>query len=533
MSTRAGRALGSAARVVVQPGPGVVHRGPDVLLVLPVIGPDQVGAARELLATCDVADDPTGRRRARRVAALVASTEEPDAVPDFALVLDVDAGPVLLLYGDVDALVRGRAEERVDGRASLAWVEHRVDPDFTELRLGGPGAGVGAEGGADGHGTDGGGAADPSAGLPLDLTLGTVPGSGVTVLRTLAATDAAPPVEQVPAPPAARAEPAPARGRAREPERPAEPEEPAVEEPMAEERAVEEPKPEVPVAKESRAKESPAEEPVTGPVTEPVPQPVPEPSPEALAEATPEVTAEPVAEPVAEGATRRDPSVAAQFTVMRPVTRFRNVPLSGVAAPVRAPLPLAGETPDRTEAPTVDRQVVVEGLPCPAGHLNDPRSATCVLCGRPIDRESPPVRAARPPLGVLVTDEGSVFLLTSDVVIGREPGRAEDVIAGRAQQLPLRDEAHSVSRVHAHVRLDGWEVTVADSGSSNGTFLSSHGAAGPWVPVEEPTVLSPGDRIRLGKRHLMFDRHPAAVGRPAGPAAAPAPDPEPAPGAGS
>jgi pSer/pThr/pTyr-binding forkhead associated (FHA) protein len=119
------------------------------------------------------------------------------------------------------------------------------------------------------------------------------------------------------------------------------------------------------------------------------------------------------------------------------------------------------------------------------------------------------VRASRPPLGVLVVDDGTVLLLTGDVIIGREPGLAEEVTSGRAQPLQLRDETHSVSRVHAHVRLTGWEVTVVDSGSSNGTFLSSTGTAGPWVRVEEPTPLAPGDRIRLGKRQLMFDRHPA------------------------
>ena len=478
MSPAAPRALGAATtKVVVEPGPGVIHRGPDVVLVLPVVGPGQVEAARELLAACAVTADPTGRRRARRVAALVASAED-DALPDFLLLLDLDEGPVLLAFGDVDAVVRGRAEERVNGRSSLAWVEHRVDPDFTEVQLRGH-AGP-PDAGADGT-------REPPPGLPLDLALGTVPGSGAVVLRLLPS----PGLDQGTAAPgpaaaAAAAETEPTAA----PEPTAEPEPTAAPEPEA--AALDSvPEPELPPVE---AHDLP--EPVTGPVTERVSG--------AAAEASAE-----------QGSGRRDPSGAAQFTVMRPVTRFRNVALGGAVAPARAPLPLAGERPDRSEAPTVDREVIVEGLPCPVGHLNDPRSSTCVLCGRPLDRDVPPVQAARPPLGVLVTDEGSVFLLTSDVVIGREPGRAEDVIAGRAQPLQLRDEAHSVSRVHAHVRLAGWEVTVADSGSSNGTFLSRHGAAGPWLPVEHPTVLKPGDRIRLGKRHLMFDRHPAAGARPA------------------
>ena len=205
--------------------------------------------------------------------------------------------------------------------------------------------------------------------------------------------------------------------------------------------------------------------------------------------------------------------MAAQFTVMRPVTRVRNVALGAASTPGRAPLPVAGEAADRTEAPTVDRDVVVEGLPCPQGHLNDPRAEACALCGGDLDPQAVPVRAARPPLGVLVTDDGSVFLLTSDVVVGREPAGSEEVRSGRAQPLQLRDEGHSVSRVHARVHLDGWDVTVVDSGSANGTYLSRTGSAGPWEPVQEPTQLAAGDRLRLGKRQLMYDRHPAGPGR--------------------
>ena len=52
-------------------------------------------------------------------------------------------------------------------------------------------------------------------------------------------------------------------------------------------------------------------------------------------------------------------------------------------------------------------------------------------------------------------------------------------------------------------------VLLKDSGSANGTFLSRGGAAGPWtvVPREPGTPLRPGDRVRLGKRQLLFDRY--------------------------
>ena len=50
-------------------------------------------------------------------------------------------------------------------------------------------------------------------------------------------------------------------------------------------------------------------------------------------------------------------------------------------------------------------------------------------------------------------------------------------------------------------------VLLSDDRSANGTFLSRSGAAGPWLPVtpQIPVALVHGDRVRLGKRQLLFD----------------------------
>ena len=39
----------------------------------------------------------------------------------------------------------------------------------------------------------------------------------------------------------------------------------------------------------------------------------------------------------------------------------------------------------------------------------------------------------------------------------------------------LPDVKKAISRVHARIRLDGWNVTVADAGSANGTFVAQPG----------------------------------------------------------
>ena len=210
-----------------------------------------------------------------------------------------------------------------------------------------------------------------------------------------------------------------------------------------------------------------------------------------------------------------DAGPATSATALRPVVRFRTVPLgecavrasAGQPAP-RRPLPVAGASGEAEAGPrTTGPEVLVEGVHCPEGHFTDPERSTCLTCGTPLAPEGRRVRLPRPPLGILVTDGGTIYPVAGDFVIGREAEAAPDVLADRARPLPLRDEARSTSRVHAHLTVTGWQVFLRDDGSANGTFLSRSGAAGPWLPVtaQAPVALVHGDRVRLGKRQLLFD----------------------------
>jgi hypothetical protein len=201
-------------------------------------------------------------------------------------------------------------------------------------------------------------------------------------------------------------------------------------------------------------------------------------------------------------------------TALRPAVRVRSVLLGEAAArapggrrePVRRPpLPVAGA--DDGPPPGAADAVVVEGVHCPRGHLTDPDRPACLTCGAPLSPDAQRVRGPRPPLGVLVTDGGTFHPGTGDLVIGREPQQAPEVLAGRARALPLRDAARSTSRVHARLTVRGWTVELADASSANGTFVSGHGAAGPWLPAVagSPLRLAHGDRIRVGGRQLLFD----------------------------
>lgn len=205
-------------------------------------------------------------------------------------------------------------------------------------------------------------------------------------------------------------------------------------------------------------------------------------------------------------------------TELRPVVRFRSVLLGecaarapgrpGVLGRPRPPLPVAAAAGGRRFGTgTTEPEVLVDGVLCPDGHFTDPELPACRTCGTRLPAGVPRVSRARPPLGLLVTDGGTIYPVTGDLVIGRETEQAPDVLAGRARPLLLRDAARSTSRVHARIAVSGWKVLLSDNSSANGTFVSHHGAAGPWLPVMPgaPMPLLHGDRVRLGKRQLLFD----------------------------
>jgi hypothetical protein len=208
--------------------------------------------------------------------------------------------------------------------------------------------------------------------------------------------------------------------------------------------------------------------------------------------------------------------IPSSATALRPAVQFRTVLLGECAVAAgqpargarRPPLPIAGARGEGgVDTATTGPEVLVEGVHCPQGHFTDPELPACPTCGTPLLPSGQRVRLPRPPLGILVTDGGTIYPVTGDLLIGREAAQAPDVLAGRARALPLRDAARSTSRVHARLTVDGWKVLLNDNGSANGTFLSRSGAAGPWLPVtaQIPVPLVHGDRMRLGKRQLLFD----------------------------
>jgi hypothetical protein len=155
--------------------------------------------------------------------------------------------------------------------------------------------------------------------------------------------------------------------------------------------------------------------------------------------------------------------------------------------------------------PVSDRPaIVVEGVLCASEHFNDPEARACRQCGTSLDQ--PPrsvLRRQRPPLGVLVFDDGTRVTLDGDYVLGREPVLDFDVMAGRARPLRISDPEGTVSRLHLRVSLVGWQVEVSDLGSANGSVLRAPGEERTLTPFE-PIVLEPGTRIGIGHRSMQY-----------------------------
>ncbi|WP_067471473.1 FHA domain-containing protein [Nocardia amamiensis] len=184
--------------------------------------------------------------------------------------------------------------------------------------------------------------------------------------------------------------------------------------------------------------------------------------------------------------------------------------------PHQAPTQLGGTNPAPRPDPELQRRlestarataltVKVMGFKCARAHPTDPRAAFCTVCGMPVDQTQPLIEVVRPPLGMLILDDGMTYMLAADAVLGRDP---EHSAAAERGLVPLRveDASGGMSRAHAEIRLVNWDVTVVDRGSTNGTRTRLPGYRD-WMRLapNQSMVLVPGAEIMLGNRVLRFE----------------------------
>lgn len=155
-----------------------------------------------------------------------------------------------------------------------------------------------------------------------------------------------------------------------------------------------------------------------------------------------------------------------------------------------AALPATPSTP-RAAGPQL------QAVTCPSGHLNPPQADQCRSCGTAIADRTIRV-VARPTLGHLRFDGGMVADVDRPMLIGRKP-TVDGLVPGA--EVPalvvLPDPDGSLSRVHAEIRLEGWEVLVVDRNSTNGTRVEVPGQPPVLLRPHEPFLVSPGTKITL------------------------------------
>jgi FHA domain len=149
---------------------------------------------------------------------------------------------------------------------------------------------------------------------------------------------------------------------------------------------------------------------------------------------------------------------------------------------------------------TDGRGSLVDAKLCPAGHANPPTAATCALCGESLSPGSMTVvHVPRPSLGRLQLDDGDLVELDQELLVGRNPDRDND--PSRARMRRLRTPGDKVSRTHLEVRFQGWDVLVADCGSTNGTFVVAHpGGQVAALETGRPQMVEPGAVVYFGSR---------------------------------
>jgi hypothetical protein len=496
-------------------GRGVVARYPGVVCVADAAGAEPV---RALVALCAaVAGFEPGRPLARRLAAWLSGPDAPPSSLRFGTLADAGDRWAVFLSGAVSLYDAG-TDATIPGADAAAWTDRLVTPGGPLVLLLDPLDEERPQGRAD----------DVFADLH-DLRAGTVPGRGVVLATASAARHTAIP-------------PLPAPASATPPDAPSPPAAPA---PAASAPAVPVPGASAPVAPPPAAPVPAASAPVAPPPAAPPPA---APAPAASASAAPPLRDElgrgeaplhaepthgrpvPDEEPIevtvgdGSGPPAIPPVPRAEEPPVRPPRRsalIDKAPAPEQRAPLTPGRPLSpsrgqgpgGNAPrgpaaprDRDDSPVVEGPRT-RGHLCARGHLNDPRSHFCVLCGiRMNERTGELVFGARPPLGLLVFDDGATYTVDAEYLVGRMPDVDERVRNGSLRSIVVEDRSGAVSRVHAEVRVDGWDVMLVDSRSRNGTHIAGPGA-NTWttVPSGRSHRLTPGTRVRLGSRTFLFE----------------------------
>ncbi|WP_214110042.1 FHA domain-containing protein [Acrocarpospora catenulata] len=469
------------------PGEGVVAHFNGLLLVCGPAGEvveELLDALRETAAT-----GGDGRVLARRAAQVLARSMNGDLLP-CAVAGPAGGGVAVLVCGEATAHVFGGPDGdlHLSGRDALTWTDRLVNGPVAKVELRLPGSG-------------------PSSPYAR-LDGGVVAGAGVEIDFTAQSHTVHRPVPMMPGHPYASPQQGPAQSILPSPE-PIAPREPAV----------------PPYGPPAGGPPMPPPMPPGPPPMPPGPPPMPPgppvgPPPGPLTGPPPGSPSGPPSNPPS--GPLGHPSGPLPMPTPQPPPPLGPAPTPVEPMPVVGPDPLqvgaqsvtqTGDVSDSTQLDaTPDRESgpMVHGVDCKNDHFNDPRVPYCAVCGVPLVQSTlVPYKGTRPALGVLLLDDGMALRLDSDYVLGRDPERANEVQAGQARPARVTSPDGSVSRRHLRVALDGWDVTLVDLGSVNGTQIQPPGDPNFYdIPPNEAVPIVPGTTVRIGvSRTMRYDGH--------------------------
>jgi hypothetical protein len=134
---------------------------------------------------------------------------------------------------------------------------------------------------------------------------------------------------------------------------------------------------------------------------------------------------------------------------------------------------------------------------CPSGHVNQPHTGNCRICGQPIP-PGDPVAAPQPLLGRLRFSTGELIDLDRRVIIGRAPSVSRVSSSELPRLVTVPSPQQDISRSHAEVRIEDWHVVVADLHSTNGTVLRAPDRPEQLLHPGQEMVIEPGWTVDLG-----------------------------------
>lgn len=201
-----------------------------------------------------------------------------------------------------------------------------------------------------------------------------------------------------------------------------------------------------------------------------------------------------------------DEAPSPQVPSQEPASLIDGVPGMSGGSPLAPPTPIAVSIePDTDVEKTTTRAHLqqllgtagivgpsVLAVRCANGHNTNPMLPTCRACGGSIPEQTPQ-EIPRPVLGYIRMPNGDTITVDKGIVLGRAP----QVTPGLDQHLVTVNTTSEISRMHAQIALDGWNLVIRDLNTTNGTFLTAPGQSTVQLRGGEDYLVEPGSEIDL------------------------------------